>query len=53
MIPVSMPPVLKLIRRGARLEKSFAGERKLAAMLVERVAIVKVTTAMTARTGLG
>ena len=52
MMPVMMPPVRKLIRRGARLAKSFAGETTLAAMLVESVAMASVISARTESTGL-
>src|SRR5207249_817732 len=41
MIPVIMPPVLKLIPFGQRLEKSFAGETALAATFVVSVAMSK------------
>src|SRR5437763_15926239 len=46
---VIMPPVRKLIRRGHRLEKSFAGETTLAPMftlsVASRIAINEITTA--------
>jgi len=46
MTPVMMPPILKLIRLGARLAKSFAGETTLAAMFTLNVAMTTVNIAM-------
>ena len=49
MMQVIRPPILKLIRRGQRLEKSLAGETTLAPMLIlrraRRIAIKEMTTA--------
>ena len=42
-----MPPVRQLIRCGLTLEKSNAGEMKLATMLMPMVAIVKVSAPST------
>ena len=47
MMPVMIPPMRKLIWRGARLAKSFAGETTLAAMLVASVAIASAISART------
>src|SRR3954452_22995602 len=42
-----MPPIRQLIRRGLTLEKSNAGEMKLATMLMPMVAMVKVSAPST------
>ena len=41
--PVMSPPVRNEILRGARWEKSFAGETTFAAMFVARVAMQRAT----------
>src|SRR5690606_3114397 len=46
MMPVMRPPVLKSMRRGHMLAKSFAGETTLAAMLTEMVATMTVNIEM-------
>src|ERR1700722_6854178 len=46
MIAVIRAPVLKLIRRGRALEKSFAGETTLAEMFMARGAIATVSMEM-------
>jgi hypothetical protein len=49
---VMRPPVRKVMRLGARLEKSLAGETTFAAMLVERVATARVIRAKAETPGL-
>ncbi len=51
MIPVTSPPVRKLICRGNAFAKSLAGETTLAAMLTARVATTAVNIDTATMTG--
>ena len=46
------PPVRNEMRRGARLEKSFAGDTTLAAMFIASVAMTAVSSATATRARL-
>src|SRR5260370_28921786 len=52
MAQLRRPPVRKLMRRGERLEKSFAGETTLAATLTLSVAMSNAIMARTTANGL-